>query len=125
MVVGGTARQLQAALATRGDSEILVAEDDEAAPLGFAWVLLQKDYYTGGDYCKISEIATARDGTGAGAALMEACEVWARDRGCTLVMLNVLRDNDHARAFYEGQGYEPEYTAMTKVISKQATEPPG
>jgi GNAT superfamily N-acetyltransferase len=118
-IVDGTARQLEAALVSRGPrSEILVAVDDGGIPLGFAWVLLLADFFTGGDYCKISEIATARDGTGAGAALMKACEVWARDRGCSLVMLNVLRDNDHARAFYEGQGYEPEYTAMTKVITE-------
>ena len=98
--------------------EILVAEDDDAIRLGFAWVLLLEDFFTGADYCKISEIATARDGTGAGAALMNACEVWARDRGCTIIMLNVLRENAHARAFYEGFGYEPEYTAMAKVVSQ-------
>jgi GNAT superfamily N-acetyltransferase len=103
----------------------LVAEGDDGTRLGFAWVLLLEDFFTGADYCKISEIATARDGTGAGATLMNACEVWARDRGCAIIMLNVLRDNDHARAFYEGFGYEPEYTAMAKVIDKQATEPPG
>ena len=125
-VVNGTARQLEAALVSRGPrSEIFVAEDDGGTPLGFAWVLLLEDFFTGGDYCKISEIATARNGTGAGAALMNACENWARDRDCAIVMLNVLRDNDHARAFYEGQGYEPEYTAMAKVIVKQATGPPG
>ncbi|HTA38105.1 MAG TPA: GNAT family N-acetyltransferase [Candidatus Acidoferrales bacterium] len=119
MIVDGTARQLETALATRGPrSEILVAEADDGTRLGFAWVLLLADFFTGGDYCKISEIATARDGTGAGAALMNACEVWAQDRGCTLIMLNVLRDNAHARAFYEAAGYEPEYTAMTKVIGQ-------
>ena len=93
-------------------------EDDDGAPLGFAWVLLLEDFFTRGDYGKNTEIATPRAGTGAGAALMNACEAWARERGCVLVMLNVLRENDHARAFYEGHGYEPEYTAMTKVISE-------
>jgi GNAT superfamily N-acetyltransferase len=57
--------------------------------------------------------------------LMNACEVWARDRGCSIVMLNVLRENDHARAFYEALGYEPEYTAMAKVVTKQAPDPAG
>ena len=119
MIISGTARQLETALASRGPrSEILVAEDDDGTRLGFAWVLLLEDFFTGADYCKISEIATARDGTGAGAALMNACEVWARDRGCTIIMLNVLRENAHARAFYEGLGYEPEYTAMAKVVSQ-------
>jgi GNAT superfamily N-acetyltransferase len=126
IVTSGTMRQLDDALSAAGPrSELLVAETDDGTPLGFAWVLLLKDFFTAADYCKISEIATAQDGTGAGAMLMKACEVWARDRGCANIMLNVLRDNAHARAFYEGLGYEPEYTAMTKVISKQATDPPG
>ncbi len=117
MIITGTARQLEAAIESRGPrSEILVAEDGDGTRLGFAWVLLLEDFFTGADYCKISEIATARDGTGAGAALMNASEVWARDRGCAIIMLNVLRENTHARAFYEAFGYEPEYTAMAKVV---------
>jgi GNAT superfamily N-acetyltransferase len=119
IVSAGTMRRLDGALAAGGPrSELLVAESDDGTPLGFAWVLLQEDFFTGADYCKISEIATARDGTGAGAILMHACENWARERGCAIVMLSVLRDNAHARAFYERLGYEPEYTAMVKVITQ-------
>jgi GNAT superfamily N-acetyltransferase len=126
MVVDGTARRLDDALAAQGPrSEVLIAIDDGGKPLGFAWVKLDEDFFTGGDYCKISEIATAYDGTGAGALLMEACDRWAVDRGCDLVMLNVLRDNAHARAFYEAHGFEPEYTAMAKALVKQAPDLPG
>jgi GNAT superfamily N-acetyltransferase len=125
MVIEGTARRLEDAIASPGPrSEVLVAEN-EGVPLGFAWVVLAEDFFTRGDYCKISEIATARDGTGAGSALMKACEDWARERGCAIVLLNVLRDNAHARAFYERHGYEPEYTAMAKVLDRQATDPAG
>lgn len=120
-VVRGTARRLEAALASRGRrSEILIAQDEAGERLGFAWVLLQDDFYTGADFCKLSEIATARDGTGAGAALMRACEEWALARGCSTMLLNVLQDNAHARSFYERHGFEPEYTAMSKTLSRQA-----
>jgi GNAT superfamily N-acetyltransferase len=119
IVTAWTMRRLDGALAAAGPrSELLVAENDDGTPLGFAWVLLAEDFFTGADYCKISEIATIRDGTGAGAILMHACEIWAQERGCAIIMLNVLRDNERARAFYERHGYEPEYTAMVKVITQ-------
>ena len=122
-IVAGTARHLDAALASSGPrSQILVALGEDEASLGFAWVVLVEDFFTGEDVAKISEIATARDGTGAGAALMNACEVWARDRGCAIVILNVLQHNEHARAFYERLGYEPEYTAMVKSLERQAPD---
>jgi GNAT superfamily N-acetyltransferase len=125
-IVAGTARHLEAALASPGPrSAILIAVDDEGTNLGFAWVLLTVDFFTGTDVAKISEIATVRDGTGAGTALMEACEAWARERGCAIVVLNVLRENERARAFYERLGYEPEYTAMAKPLAQQAPDTPG
>src|ERR1700679_1361930 len=65
MIGSGTGPQLETALAARGPrSEILVAESEDGTRLGFAWVLLLEDFFTAGDYSKISEIATARDGTG-------------------------------------------------------------
>jgi GNAT superfamily N-acetyltransferase len=125
-IVSGTARHLEAALASPGPrSAIFIAVDDEGAKLGFSWVFLTKDFFTGTDVAKISEIATARDGTGAGTALMAASEAWARERGCEIVVLNVLRANERARAFYERLGYEPEYTAMAKPLSRQAPDEPG
>jgi GNAT superfamily N-acetyltransferase len=125
-VIDGTAHRLESAIDSPGSrSEVLIAEGEDGLPLGFAWLLLLEDFYTGADYCKVSEIATARDGTGAGALLMRASEDWARERGCEIVMLNVLRDNAHARAFYERLGYVPEYTAMVKALSQQAPDPSG
>ncbi len=43
---------------------------------------------------------------GVGAALMAAAEEWLRARGCVKVQLMVRRDNDLARSFYDGLGYE-------------------
>lgn len=116
-VVDGTARRLEAALDDAGDrSAIVIAQDAGGEPLGFAWLLLVEDFYTGRDVAKISEIAVVRDGTGAGAALMTAAETFARERGCTLMVLNVMERNDRARAFYEKLGFAPEYTMMAREL---------
>ncbi len=117
-VVEGTARRLEEALDAAGArSAFVVAEDDDGTPLGFAWLLVVEDFYSGRDVAKISEIAVARDGSGAGAALMEAAERFARERGCSLVVLNVMEHNAHARAFYARHGFAPEYTLMAKKLS--------
>lgn len=113
----GTARRLDAALHSIDDrSLILVAETAGGERAGFAWLLLVEDFYTGRDVAKVSEIAVVRDGTGAGRALMRAAEAWARERGCTLVELNVMERNARARAFYQRCGFAPEYTMMVKKL---------
>lgn len=116
-IVQGTARQLAAALreADEAASMLLVAEQG-GERLGFAWVLLQRDFYTGAPIGKISEIATVRPGTGAGRALMYACEAFARDRGARLMTLNVLEGNERARRFYGECGYAAEYSMFAKPL---------
>jgi GNAT superfamily N-acetyltransferase len=116
-IVDGTARQLRDAIARTDDerSTIFIAEQN-GERLGFAWVLMLSDFYTGVPVGKISEIATVRDGTGAGAELMRACEEFARARGAKLMTLNVLEENHHARRFYAAQGYAPEYSMFAKQL---------
>lgn len=110
----GTAEQLRVALAHRSDrSEVLIAEEN-GVRRGFVWVTLLDDFYGSGVVGKISEIAVANDGAGAGTALMQAGERWARERGATAMTLNVLVNNHRARAFYESLGYGAEYTNMVK-----------
>lgn len=113
-IARGTAQQLIAALASRNDrSEIFIAEAEDGRR-GFVWVTLLEDFYGSGTVGKISEIAVTSDGTGAGTALMQAGERWARERGAAAMTLNVLVNNDRARAFYESLGYGAEYTNMVK-----------
>jgi GNAT superfamily N-acetyltransferase len=116
-IVEGTARQLDTAIATADGQHaaILIAEEN-GERLGFAWVLMLTDFYTHEPIGKISEIATVRSGTGAGAALMHASEEFARRRGARLMTLNVLEENRHARGFYFAQGYAPEYSMFAKVL---------
>ncbi|HET9028857.1 MAG TPA: GNAT family N-acetyltransferase [Candidatus Aquilonibacter sp.] len=119
-VTEGTAAQLARALDDQHQrSAVLIAQDDRGEPLGFAWVLLVADFYGGPDVAKISEIAVGEDGTGAGSALMEACEAWARARGCSRIVLNVMEGNARARRFYERHGFAPEYTMLVKPIAAE------
>lgn len=116
-IVGGTARQLaQAFDAQTSASEFLIAEDPNGAA-GFAWVLLVRDFYTGTEIGKISEIATRPHSGGAGAALIAACENWVRERGAGLMTLNVMEGNERARAFYARHGYAPEYAMLAKRLN--------
>lgn len=118
-IVNGTAAQLAAAL-ERGnnDRSALFIAENHGAPLGFAWVLLLDDFYTGEPVGKVSEIAVVRSGGGAGRALMLACEEWAVQRGARLMMLNALEGNAYARRFYRLQGYAPEYTMFAKQLGR-------
>lgn len=116
-VNGGTAWRMTQALATADDrSQVVVAEDAGGTRLGFAWFHVIDDFYDGGPVAKLSEIAVVRDGTGAGAALMEAAEGFARRHGCDSIVLNVLEGNARARRFYRKHGFEPEYTQMVKPL---------
>jgi GNAT superfamily N-acetyltransferase len=116
-VAEGTAWRLEEALGNRNErSAIVIAESAGGEPLGFAWFLLVEDFYTGRDVAKLSEIAVVRDGTGAGAALMEATRLWASEHGCNLIVLNVMEGNVHAREFYERHGFSAEYTMMVRKL---------
>lgn len=50
-------------------------------------------------------VRQAAIGTGVGAALMRACLVEARHRGCDVIWLGVWEHNDRAKAFYERWGF--------------------
>jgi GNAT superfamily N-acetyltransferase len=116
-VAVGTARRLDQALqAANDDSTVVIAESVAGERLGFAWLLLVEDFYTGRRVGKLSEIAVVRDGTGAGAALIAYTEQWARAHGAPLLILNVMNGNAHARRFYQRHGFAAEYTMMVKPL---------
>jgi len=105
-VIEGTSRVLREALHApqRGDV-ILIAEDEHGEPAGFVYAVTHRDFFTGEPYAHVSEIAAARSGAGIGAELMNAIEVWSRERGDRMVTLNVVDENAAARRFYERRGY--------------------
>ncbi len=105
-VIEGTARVLRQALREpREDDVVLVAEDERGECAGFVYAVTERDFFTRERYAHVSEIAVTESGAGAGAALMEAVEQWARERGYRIVSLNVVDANAGAQRFYERRGY--------------------
>lgn len=105
-VIEGTSRVLREALrALPDDALFLIAEDDAGVRAGFVYAVTKRDFFTTEKYLHISEIATARSGGGAGAALMDGAEAWALAHGYRFVSLNVVEENAPAQRFYERRGY--------------------
>lgn len=53
-------------------------------------------------------------GQGIGRALMQRAEAWARDQGATSLVLDMLRANEPAVAFYAALGYEDHGALLLK-----------
>jgi GNAT superfamily N-acetyltransferase len=113
---------LAARIAEHG-GEMLIAEDDSGAPLGWAVVhegeddlfVLERERR----FALVAElylVPQAR-GAGAGRALLAACEDWARGRGIGLLTIGVLSGNARARAVYERAGFAPYSQTLRKRIS--------
>ncbi len=105
-VIEGTVRVLREALRSpEPDDVVLIAEDERGEPLGFAYAVTERDFFTRERYAHVSEIAVARSGEGAGAILMDAVERWALERGYRIVTLNVVEENAAAQRFYARRGF--------------------
>jgi GNAT superfamily N-acetyltransferase len=52
-------------------------------------------------------VEAAVRGQGAGRALLDACEAWARGRGITVLHIGHLAENARASAVYEKAGFAP------------------
>lgn len=97
---------------------LLVAESAGGEPLGFAFLEPHVDYFSGERHGHLGMIAvTAQaEGGGAGKALMNAAEDWARAKGFRTLTLNVFEGNHRARAFYERHGFRVETLRYTKAV---------
>ncbi len=69
---------------------------------GFAFASSRVDYFTAQQHAHVEAMAVAKEHEGAGvaAALLAACEEWARSRGDEFVTLNVWTQNTRAREVY-------------------------
>jgi len=97
---------------------LLIAEDEEPARLGFAFLEPHVDYFSGEPHGHLGMIAVtdAAEGRGAGSALMRAAEEWCRGRGYAVLTLNVFEANTRARMLYERLGYNVETLRYTKSL---------
>lgn len=109
---------LEKVFETLDEAALYVAETEAGDPLGFLYLERHTDYFTRQPHGHVSMVALAREaeGRGAGKALMQAAEDWARDNGLPYLALNVFGLNTRARALYERLGYAPDTVKYLKVL---------
>lgn len=103
----GLARRFLSERMERGESVVLLAEDETGAPVGFVQL------YPGFSSVRASRVLVLNDlfvaeearGRGAGAALMDAAETEGRDAGAVSLCLSTALDNVAAQRLYEGRGW--------------------
>ncbi|MFC7227188.1 GNAT family N-acetyltransferase [Salinirubellus salinus] len=61
-------------------------------------------------------VVPERRDDGIGTALLERAEAALRERGCTVVALDVMATNEDARRFYERHGYDPHRVELEKEL---------
>jgi ribosomal protein S18 acetylase RimI-like enzyme len=103
-------------------NEVFIAErrdpvDHSVEIVGCLHMLTTTDFF-GRAHAHVSVIATseAAEGTGVGRALLALAEQWARERGMSLLTLNVFDRNTRARRFYEQAGFQPETVKYAKAL---------
>jgi ribosomal protein S18 acetylase RimI-like enzyme len=97
---------------------LLVAEDTEGEPGGYVHVNVETDYFGRTHaHIEILAVSSASEGRGAGRALVEAAEGWARSERLDLITLNVFANNQRARSVYERLGYAPETLHYVKPLT--------
>ncbi len=96
---------------------MFVAEDEQGKRLGFATVS-HSTHFTGVSQAYIGELATdeAAEGRGAGKALAQACEQWAREQGYSILSLTTGAANERALGFYRHLGYQDEDVTLVKLL---------
>jgi ribosomal protein S18 acetylase RimI-like enzyme len=95
-----------------------MAERSDGALGGFVYVQRQLDYFRQRPHAHVSILTVGAEveGQGAGRALLEAAEGWARAQGLELITLNVFAGNQRARAIYERIGYAAETLRYVKLL---------
>lgn len=101
-------------------SVLLVAELDDAGPVGVAYAETATDYFTGErhGHLAILIVSEAGEGQGVGRALLAAAEAWAAAQGYRLLTLNVFAGNARARAVYERAGFVPDTVRYAKELPR-------
>ena len=96
---------------------VLIAENDQGEPLGFATVS-HSTHFTGQRQAYLGELAISEkfEGQGAGSALVEACEQWAREQGYAIITLTTGAKNTRALQFYDHRGFQSEEVTLTKLL---------
>jgi ribosomal protein S18 acetylase RimI-like enzyme len=98
-------------------STVLIAQRTDGTRLGFISLKVREDV-VGVERGHVADLAVIEDARrlGVGTALMEAGEIWARERGLSALSLEVWSTNERARAFYTSLGYSAESLCLFKEL---------
>jgi ribosomal protein S18 acetylase RimI-like enzyme len=113
------ARTLAAALERpSADTALLIAERPDGHRGGMVYVQQPVDYFRQHPHAHVAILTVSAEweGQGAGRALLEAAEGWARSQGVEMITLHVFVGNERARAVYERQGYAAETLRYVKWL---------
>jgi ribosomal protein S18 acetylase RimI-like enzyme len=102
----------------KDDALCVVADAGDEGIAGVIFANTRRDYFNQSlvAYIEVLAVEKAAAGRGVARRLMEAVEVWARQRGMPTVELSVFAANVRARGFYEHLGYQPEFIRYAKRI---------
>jgi len=100
------------------ESALLVAERSDGRPGGMVYLQQQVDYFRQRPHAHVAilTVSAEMEGQGAGRALLEAAEAWARGHGLNMITLHVFVGNQRARGVYERHGYAPETLRYVKLL---------
>ena len=75
---------------------------------GFVHLQEVDDFFGGGLFCHISDLAISpgHEGRGLARRLLMHSEAFAREHGCVRLTLGVLPGNERARALYASYGFQ-------------------
>ncbi|WP_424015516.1 GNAT family N-acetyltransferase [Halorubrum xinjiangense] len=108
-----------------GAAETDGGDDREPDPIGFVGFSLERgDYERDAVRGTVSNlfVVPERRGEGIGASLLDAAERALAEAGADRVALEALADNDRARAFYGGHGYDLHRVELTKALGGEDGE---
>jgi ribosomal protein S18 acetylase RimI-like enzyme len=98
-------------------STVLIAQDAHSTPVGFISLRVDRDAagFPRGHVADLAVVETARR-MGVGTALMQAGETWVRERGLSMLGLDVWSTNGRALTFYQRLGYRSESLTLIKPL---------
>lgn len=100
------------------NSYVFVAENMGGERVGFIHLQKTHDLFSGRDNAHVADLAVmaAHEGHGAGRALLDHAECWAREHLCQLLTLAVFPGNQPARALYDTVGFGTDLLWLAKPI---------
>ena len=116
-IVAGDRGPLEAWFEQPAPEEALLIAEVDGQPAGYAYLVVNTDFFTEKPHAHLSVLAVAKDaeGRGVGSALMDAAASWSKARGDDHITLNVFDGNHRAQALYERHGYAREIIRYRKT----------